>query len=146
MARVTAVIEGGEELMAKLQQLGLNVSQALEVAAHAGAAVIVQGANEGAPAPLIMAQTKERTKNRVSVDVGPPEEKWYWRFLEKGAQPHEIKGTPYVAFKGDEGLVITGSVNHPGTGARPFMRPAFDSRSGDATEAVGAHLRGVIEK
>lgn len=148
MARVTATLEGGGELVKELQRRGLNVAQSLEVAAHVGAEVFVQGANAKAPQPLIMKETVSKRRTKVSVDVGPPDEKWYWRFLEQGVQPHQIKGREkdFVAFVGDEGWVFTGSVSHPGSPAKPFLRPAFDAGTDEATDAVGQKIRVVIER
>jgi HK97 gp10 family phage protein len=138
-------VQGGDELLRKLRQLGLDVSDSLEVAAHAGAAVFVQGANQNAPAPEIRAETSEKRAQQVTVDVGPPDEKWYWRFAETGAQAHEITGAP-LAFIDEGDLVVTGRVDHPGMAATPFLRPTFDADHDEATDAVGDELRRVIER
>lgn len=139
-----AVVEGGEELLEKLDKMGVDVSRVLEVAAQAGADVFVNLANPLAPDSLIDQDTVERKRNRVEVDVGPPDEKWYWRFLETGATRHEITGNP-LAFVIDGELIVIGGVDHPGMPARPFMRPAFDQGKGRATDAVGDRIRKVVE-
>jgi len=137
-------IKGGERLLARLERLGVDVNQALEAAAVAGAMVIANGANPRAPAPLIDVEVVERGKGRVTVDVGPPDEKWYWRFKETGAAAHEITGSPLV-FEGDEGLIITAQVQHKGMAADPFLRPAFDEEKDWATGAVAKRLRQAVE-
>ncbi len=137
-------IKGGEELLRKLRQLGVNVEDVLEVATLAGAQVIANAANPLAPEPLIEAQVTEKRKKSVTVDIGPPEKKWYWRFLETGATGHEITGHPLV-FEGDEGLVVTGGVRHPGMAARPFLRPALDTKKSAAVGAVGDEIRRVAK-
>ena len=144
MARGAATIKGGEKLLAKLQRMGVDVDKALEAAAVAGATVIAKGANPRAPAPLIDVEVVERSRGHVEVDIGPPDEKWYWRYKETGAAPHEITGTP-LAFEGDEGLIITGGVAHKGMAADPFLRPAFDSERDRATDAVGDDLRKAVK-
>ena len=90
--RVTAKVEGGEELLRRLEKMGLDVTQVLAAAAQAGAQVIADTANGLAPSPnvLIEGNTKASSKNKVTLDIGPSEEKWYWRFLETGAVGHGI--------------------------------------------------------
>lgn len=141
----TVKVEGGDELLRKLERIGLDVSQVLEAAAKAGAEVIVDGANPLAPAPKILAQTMERNRLRVEVAVGPPDEKWHWRFFETGVQSHEITGTP-LAFVDEGKLYVVGGVRHPGMAARPFLRPAFDAGESRAVDAVGEKLRRTVER
>lgn len=48
-------------------------------------------------------------------------------------------------------LVINGKfvgdkINHPGARAKPFMRPAFDSKSSDAIRAVGLKIKERLNK
>ena len=38
-----------------------------------------------------------------------------------------------------------GMISHPGTRARPFLRPAFDGQKGQAERLVGVGLAGVLE-
>lgn len=139
----TVRVEGGERLIRKLQQLGLDVSAALEISAHAGMEVIHRTADSYAPADMLERETVTRRKNLVEVDMGPPEEKWYWQFLETGTQPHEI--TPSTAsllvFDGDKGVIRTASVQHPGMEARPFMQPAFDEEKGQAEKEFGQTMK-----
>jgi len=141
-------IEGGEELLRRLREMGFSVEDVLLTAATAGAEVIAAEANTMAPEPKIeVAPADGNRRGEISVDVGPPEDKWYWRFLETGAQPHEItahKGL--LVFEGEQGLVRTGKVHHSGIAARPFLRPALDERQDDATDEVGKHICEVIEK
>lgn len=137
-------IEGGEELLRKLQQMGVDVKGALEAAALEGAEEIRRPANQDAPGPHIVAEVVEADKKGCMVDIGPDKDRWYYRFIELGAQAHEITGAP-LAFEGKEGTVITGRVGHPGMAARPFLRPAFDRHKDDAEKAVGERLRKVIE-
>lgn len=138
---VVVSVEGADELIALLRRLGVRVDQVLEAAAQAGGQEFLDDANRRAPAPLLEMETTERKRGWATVDVGPPEEKWYWRFVETGAQPHTITGEPLV-FEGESGLVVTGRVGHPGMAARPFLRPAFDGRQKQARDKTG----GVIKR
>lgn len=140
--RVSAKIEGAEELIAALQKMGVDVGQMLEVAATAGAQVIAEGANGFAPAPEISTETAKRTASRVEVNIGPPDDKWYWKFIETGAGQHEISGPLAIPWDGEMHLV--GGASHPGMIAQPFLRPAFDTRQTLAVNAVGEKLRKAV--
>jgi HK97 gp10 family phage protein len=141
---VKVTIEGGEELLRKLQKMGVDVREALREAALEGAEAIRGPANQSAPGPHIIAEVVGSDQKGVTVAIGPDEEHWYYRFFESGAQAHEITGTPLV-FQGEEGTVVTGRVGHPGMAARPFLRPAFDRHKDDAEAGVGEKLRKIIE-
>jgi HK97 gp10 family phage protein len=137
-------VEGVDELARQLRRVGVSTQQALCVAVLAGAEVIRAAANPLAPEPVIDTEVEESTKERAVAAVGPPKDRWFYQFFETGAQSHDITGSPLV-FEGDEGLVITGRVRHPGMVARPFLRPAFDSRKRAAQDKVGDELRRAIE-
>ncbi len=138
--KIEVKIEGGEKLLRQLRRMGMDVEQVLEAAVMAGAEIIAAEAGKRAPKPMIETKVTNRSNQSVEVSIGPPEEKWYWRFLETGAQPHVIRGAP-LAFEGDDGLIITWAVQHPGIAAKPFLRPAVDSRGDDATNAVGQVIK-----
>jgi HK97 gp10 family phage protein len=141
---IVVKIEGGEELLKKLKQMGVDVQGVLKAAALAGAEEIRKPANQDAPGPHVIAEVMDSDKNSATVGIGPDKDHWYYQFMEIGAQAHEITGAPLV-FVGEEGLVVTGRLGHPGMAARPFLRPAFDRRKGDAEASVGEKLRRVIE-
>lgn len=63
--------------------------------------------------------------NRVT--VGPDTE--YAEYVEFGTKPHVIepKNKKALAFKVGGQMVVVKKVNHPGTKAQPFVRPAFDA-------------------
>jgi HK97 gp10 family phage protein len=138
--RVSVKVEGGPELIAKLRKMGVDVDQVLEAAATAGAQMIAETANGKAPRRLIRTETAERRAGRVTVDVGMPDEVWYWRYLETGAGPHGITGSPLM-FEGDQGTIVTGAVSHPGMAARPFLRPAFDAEKDNAADETGKVIK-----
>jgi len=142
--RITAKVEGGEALIAKLQKMGVDVERLLETAAQAGATVIADEASSLAPSPDVRVETAERERGRVTVDIGPPDEKWHWRFVETGAGRHGITGSPLV-FEGSEGTVVTFGVDHPGMAARPFLRPALDKEKDAARDEVGSTLKGALK-
>jgi HK97 gp10 family phage protein len=140
-------IEGMDELVRALDRLQVDVENVLEEAAQAGAKVIMEAANQQAPAPNINMETEEKSADSVTIAIGPDKDHWYYKFAESGTQPHEI--TPATAgalvFEGAGGLVVTKEVAHTGMAARPFLRPAADENEGRATEAVGEVIKRAVE-
>ncbi len=137
---------GGDELIAALKRVGVNVRGELRAAGQAGAKEIQERANAAAPGPHVETHVEQSSGSMVTVSIGPDKEHWYYRFAEYGAQAHEITGGPLLAFEGDQGVVITASVDHPGRAAAPFLRPALDEGADEATDALGARLRRTIEE
>lgn len=142
---VTVRLEGGEELLRKLSQLDLNVRRELRAAGVAGAEVVKAVANGMAPGPHVEINVERAAGTVVEVAIGPDAEHWYYRFHERGAVAHEIRGAALLAFDGASGLVITPRVSHPGMAAQPFLRPAMDESDGTASDAMGARLRAAVE-
>jgi HK97 gp10 family phage protein len=64
---------------------------------------------------------------------------YYAHMVEGGTKAHIIKARPGSAL--NLGGTAVMSVQHPGAKARPFMRPAFDSRQQQAVEAVREYIR-----
>ena len=148
--RVVAKVEGGEQLLKELAALGGNVRSTARTAVRAGAKVIQAQAEMNAetiatrPAKHTQIKISQRVKGTIEAMLGPSKRKWFYRYFEMGVTPHEITGNPLV-FEGDNGLVIIGGVHHPGLVARPWLRPAFDSKQGEAPAAVEDVFRQAIE-
>lgn len=140
----TMHLEGGEELIAALEELDLTVKRELRAAALVGADVVKRVANARAPGPNIEASVSQTTGAKVVVDIGPDAAHWFYRFHETGAAAHEIHGAGLLAFEGRDGVVITPRVSHPGMAASPFLRPAFDENQEAARDAMGDALRARI--
>jgi HK97 gp10 family phage protein len=65
------------------------------------------------------------------------------RFLEYGTGPHIIKVSKKKGRKkalAGGGVVFGKIVHHPGTPAKPFLRPAFDNNSARSLEIIGKEL------
>ena len=145
--KIRMTIEGDEELLKKLAALGDGVEQVLETAAEAGAEVIADQANNHAPGPHIETDITEKSRASATVEIGPDEDHWYYRFFETGVQPHEI--TPKgggLAFTGIEGDIVLQRVSHPGMAANPFLRPAMAEKKQAAVDATGAEFKQEIDK
>jgi HK97 gp10 family phage protein len=138
-------LEGGDELIAALRRMDVNVKAELRAAVSAGAVIVRDAARGLAPGPEIETAVVRATASVVEVDIGPTKEKWHYKFFETGAAAHEIRGKALLAFEGSNGLVVTPGVSHPGMGASPFLRPAMDANESAATDAIGAKLRTSIE-
>jgi HK97 gp10 family phage protein len=164
-------MKGDKELKEKLDRLGKYARAALLTAAKAGADPIRGAAQINSPGgePILIGNEKI-DGGTAEVDIGFDEEKWYLRFFEFGSSTHEVTGKKenYVSFKhrkskknqapeqrkvvgslafeGRNGLIITKSVEHPGMAAKPFLRPAADSKQDAARDAAGEVFRKEIDK
>ena len=140
-------IKGLQELAGKLEDLGLDVESVLAGAVLAAGQLVADGANTNAPGPDIVSEVdeEESSQDAVVVNVGPKDEKWYYKFAETGATEHEISSVGALAFEGRAGLVITKSLEHPGVVAKPFLRPALASNKDQARDEIGKHIKDVID-
>ena len=80
--------------------------------------------------PVRTGKLKQSIEVRVEenrVIIGPDTD--YAAFVEFGTRPHviEAKNKKALAFKVNGQTVIVKKVNHPGTRAQPYVRPAFDA-------------------
>ncbi len=123
-------VEGGDKIARRLQMLAEDVAREhMRECALAGAEVIRAEAATLAPrktgtlAENIEKEIKKQTKSRVDIHIGPGEEAWYGRLVEDG---HAI----VVAGK------KVGDVP-----PKPFLRPAFDAKTGEAYDAFAAELK-----
>jgi HK97 gp10 family phage protein len=144
-------MEGGEEMLKALADLGENVKKTLRGSMRVGGRVIQADADARAPSSRsgkkAVLKVSSPKRGQVEARIQPSKRFWYLKFAETGTTRHEIKagGGKPITFEGDTGLIRTGVVSHPGAPARPWLRPAFDSKSGEAVDALGESLRGAVE-
>lgn len=160
MAKKTAVltsekavfrVEGLEELIVILRKMGQAAGTVLTRATMAGAEVIAEEAKLHAPGPNIETMLERQEAHRCEVAIGPDREHWHYVFAETGARPHEISPGDVSALKlyplGDVfASKLAGENQHPGFPARPFLRPAVDSKAEEAIGALAAVLWKEIDK
>ncbi len=80
---------------------------------------------------------KARGKRTVRGEIYP---RAYAHLVEYGTRAHHVgKGSKLSKGKG------SGRV-HPGTAPRPFLRPAYDSKSGEALKTVERVIRAELQK
>lgn len=145
-------VKGLRELHAALQSLPIKLEKnVMRSALRAGANVI---RNEARATAAFADQTgKLRKSIRVSTRAtrgGVVQAKvsaggkraFYAHFVEFGTAAHHIFAFPgrFLAFGGGVYKVVS----HPGTAARPFMRPALDSKRAAAVQAFGEKVRSVL--
>lgn len=146
MANNDETISGGRELDAFMQQLSVKVERnILRSALRAGANVIKDEAKANVPVKTgalrksltvttgskggtVTAKLKSRGK------VAP-----HAMLVEYGTKPHKIR--PRNAGGLTVGGHVVAEVDHPGSRAKPFLRPAFDGKSGAAISAVAGKIR-----
>jgi len=84
-------------------------------------------------------------QNRVL--VGPTAA--YAPYVEFGTKPHEIKpknAGGVLVFNVGGRKVFAKKVNHPGTKAQPFVRPAYEAWVGSVAPLVGkANVKNLVE-
>jgi HK97 gp10 family phage protein len=162
---VSATIENLDELYQELKDLGVNVRHATTGATRYGAEAIREQAEWNASALVHVARKtksgKSPTKNRVvlrarfrksgqfAVASIFPGRGWsHLRLFEYGTgagRRWAVKGKPFTFFTKSGRKISTRMIEHPGMPARPWLRPAFDSKSDEAVDRFGARLKDVID-
>lgn len=119
-------LEGADELEAALKRLGdRTTGLLLKQAAEAGAEVIAEEARRLAPrdtgalAEGIEAEVHRLQQGRAQFNIGYGKEEWYGRLLEQGTEKMP---------------------------AKPFLRPALDTKAEEAAEAVENVLRDALRE
>lgn len=164
-------ISGGRALDELLKTLAPKMQKnIMRAALSAGARIIVKEAKERAPvgptsstneamyggyagalkdSVRLTSGINKKGEPFASAKAGGTNKKgadlYYIGFVEFGTRPHVIrpKGKKRLQLAGH---FIAGTVMHPGTTAKPFMRPAFDAAHGAAVAAVAAKIRERLTK
>jgi len=173
--RISATLEGGEELLKKLKGLGIDATAAADRATHAAMSVARDKIEADAPGPFIEMQRDDKIKGagRAAYDVGPDTDHWFYQFFETGVQPFEIdmvrRRTKRSAIekksgktmrgrkvRGEQAVmqfsiggkeVFTRRVKRGGIPAQPFMRRNFLGSEEPMKDRFGDSIaRTVIDK
>lgn len=141
-------IQGLDEVVDALKQIGVDAIAAVELIALAAAEPAARAVAAKAPGKIgddIVTETTEKSAKRVTVSVGPSKKQWFARFVEYGTTPHTVTARRQRALKlyglGD---VFRKSVDHSGTAAKPFMRPAFDTTQQAAQQRAMAAAKKAV--
>jgi HK97 gp10 family phage protein len=159
-------IVGGKELAEFLKSLPLKLERnIMRAALRAGARVIADEAKKNLSVHKTGAlKASIRTSSRSQKGTvfayaraggrrgaaNKDKSAFYSAFIEFGSAAHAIvpKNKPFLVFRARDGrLVKTKFIpRHPGITARPFMRPAFDSKGEAAVAAVSKRIRERLTK
>lgn len=148
-------ILGGKALAKALSELPLKIERnVMRSALRAGASVIAAEARRNVPVDTQELKRSIRTSSNskrgmveANAVVGNRKTKkgWYATFVEFGTAPHLIragKNKPVLSFRDRNGVWHRAlEVNHTGAVAKPFMRPAFDTKGEEAVKAVADRIR-----
>ncbi len=141
-------ITGLEEVMRELDRRGANVQSELANAMELGGNVIAEAAKANA-APVskaIAMHVRVKVtikKNKVEVQVGSTSPLSHLH--EYGVKAHPITPRERKALLIDRSK-FAGSAKHPGMGASPWLRPAFDSRKQAAQDAIRQKLAEALQR
>ena len=143
---ISMKLEGADKLLKALEEMENRANQVLKEAGKAGGEVFREAAQANAPGPGIVLVVEKSSRGKVEVAVGPSKAKWYYRFFETGARKHEIKASKadvlYIPGVGSE--FYTSANEAGGVYARPFLRPAFDTKQQAALAAFGEAIWKAI--
>jgi HK97 gp10 family phage protein len=148
-------ILGGKELAKMLNELPLKIERnIMRAALRAGASVIAAEARRNVPTDSQELKRSIRTSSNskrgmveANAVVGNRKTKkgWYATFVEFGTAPHVIKAgknKPVLSFRDRNGVWRRAlEVNHSGAQAKPFMRPAHDTKGEEAVKTVADKIR-----
>ena len=141
-------IQGLDEVVDALRQIGVDAVAAVEAIALAAAGPVAQAVAAKAPGRIgedIVTETTEKSEKRVTVSVGPSRKQWFARFLEYGTTPHTVSARRERALKlYGLGNVFRKSAGNTGTSATPFMRPAFDTGQDAAQQRAAAAAKKAV--
>lgn len=145
-------ITGGAELQAFLDQLPAKVeANIMRSAMRQGVNVLRDEIKANVPVlhgdlrdSIKVGTSSRKGVVKATVRIGN-RKAWYARLIEfTGAAAHSIsaKGKGMLSFGG----FFSKSAQHPGMKAKPFVRPALDSRANAAIQAVGDQVRKRLTK
>lgn len=120
------------DLVAKLDLAGAIVEQGMKRRAPTSA----DGSHGRPPGYMRNSVTRRHTEHegKPAIEIGPtaltPDGKPYPLFVEFPTRPHIIRSKGPWPLRNKKGTVFGRQVNHPGTTAQPFIRPALDDLHG----------------
>jgi HK97 gp10 family phage protein len=131
---------GLKELLAKLEALPPKLAKrVIRPALQAGAEIIQQEMGILAPRETGFLTTNIAVSVVVHNDlaaeahIGPDKAAWYGKFAELGTAPHTETSKNGKTW------------SHPGESPRPFMRPAIESKGGEAVQAMADEIRDGLK-
>ncbi len=147
--KLKMTVTGNAELARQMSRLATEVrGQALGRAVMAGALLIQNDAKERAPYRTgnlrrsIHSELESVGATSAMAKIGTDVE--YARAIEYGTAARVIVPTNKKALYWPGADHPVRRVNHPGTPAKPFLRPAFDTKRDAASREIGDSLKAVL--
>jgi HK97 gp10 family phage protein len=143
-------LKGGKEIQEFLNTLAPKIEKSImRGAVREGAKVLLAEAKQNVPISsgdlrdsLRVSTSARKGKVTASVKAGN-KNVYYSRFVEYGTAAHSITAkSGFLSFGG----IFTKSVNVSGIQAKPFLRPALDSKSTEAINAAGEYIGKRLTK
>ena len=148
-------VKGAKELEAMLREIGPAAAKNAGAASlRAGAKVIVARAKElvpvktGALRDSLGFKVSRRGANNgiLTAHIGSlNKEARLIHLVEFGTRAHSIR-TGEGGYLASGEIVFGKEVQHPGTPAQPFLRPAIDEKGGDAVLVMGTAMGKSIDR
>lgn len=140
-----------EEFARKLAEVEETLMEYLEEAMKTAVLLVESTAKELVPVDSgrlrssIASEVEKVATNVIKGLVGTNVE--YAKYVEFGTSSHMITAdSGYLHFTVDGEEVFTKSVNHPGTEAQPFLRPAIETHRDDIIELFEAAVEDAIDE
>lgn len=149
MARSLKIeVVGVADVRKTLREFGIKAADAQQAVVKKAGELMREAIAEKAEGDLanhiIMAESEENTAQSFSVDVGPSyDPAWWAHFVEMGTSPHPIKRDGKALKHGPDDYA--NKINHPGAGAKPFMRPAFEENIDKAVETAASEYKKKLD-
>lgn len=150
-------IEGGKELEARLKDLGSKMATSISNKALRKGANVIRDEMRSL-VPIRSGRLKKsikvkkdrfnRSNKTQTYTIGPSGAGAYIaRFIEYGTSGHvvKIKSKKVLAIS-KTGEVFGREIKHPGVQAKPFIRPAYDTKKEAAVDTVANVIREEVRK
>ncbi len=142
-------VVGDLQLVADLQRLVRDITDDLETIVLEAVQPVVEEARSRSPrqsgdmADSIEAVTLEAKNNSVEIGVGPDDKYFYSIYAEMGTRSHPVRPSSRKAIEVAPGTARAGA-EHPGTGGRPFLRPALDENEDVVVSGIADGLNRLL--
>lgn len=150
-------IEGGKELEARLKDLGSKMATSISNKALRKGANVIRDEMRSL-VPIRSGRLKKsikvkkdrfnRSNKTQTYTIGPSGPGAYIaRFIEYGTSGHVVKiKSKKILAVSKAGEVFGREIKHPGVKAKPFIRPAYDTKKEAAVDTVASVIREEVRK
>ena len=149
MSDLSYRIEGIDEVIREIARRQLNARKTIRQMLAPGADIVKDAVKQRGKGRFRILITRRITLSmarlEAGAEIGPVKNVTYIaRFLEFGTAPHEIVARKAPLLRLRNGRLVK-RVNHPGSRPYPFLQPAFDASKDQATAAIAAKIKEVLD-